>query len=81
MLPLVLDARADQFVLEFASRELKELELCQEFASRGEVGVGVVAVKSLYVETPEEIAQRIPDSITLRIDCKSASCNHDSNSM
>lgn len=59
MLPEVLEARADQFVLEFASRELKELELCQEFAHRGEVGVGVVDVKSLYVETPEEIAERV----------------------
>jgi 5-methyltetrahydropteroyltriglutamate--homocysteine methyltransferase len=57
MLPHVLYARADRFVLEFASRELKELELCREFARRGEVGVGVVDVKSLYVETPEEIAQ------------------------
>jgi 5-methyltetrahydropteroyltriglutamate--homocysteine methyltransferase len=77
MLPHVLDARADQFVLEFASRELKELKLCQEFASRGEVGVGVVDVKSLYVETPEEIAQRIqaasafvaPDKLYVNPDC------------
>ena len=59
MVPQILDARADQFVLEFASRELKELELCREFAERGEVGVGVVDVKSLYVETAEEIAERL----------------------
>jgi 5-methyltetrahydropteroyltriglutamate--homocysteine methyltransferase len=59
MLPQILDARADQFVLEFASREFKELELCREFAGRGEVGVGVVDVKSLYVETAEEIAERL----------------------
>jgi 5-methyltetrahydropteroyltriglutamate--homocysteine methyltransferase len=77
MLPQVLDAQADQFVLEFASRELRELELCKEFASRGEVGVGVVDVKSLYVETPEEIAERVrgvlafvdPERLYVNPDC------------
>ena len=59
MVPQILDARADQFVLEFASRELKELELWGEFAGRGEVGVGVVDVKWSYVETAEEIAERL----------------------
>jgi 5-methyltetrahydropteroyltriglutamate--homocysteine methyltransferase len=65
MLPQILDARAHQFVLEFASRELKELELCEEFASRGEVGVGVVDVKSFHVETPEEIAARVRQATEL----------------
>jgi 5-methyltetrahydropteroyltriglutamate--homocysteine methyltransferase len=62
--PGVLEAHTDQFVLEFASRELKELELCREFAERGEVGVGVVDVKSLYVETAEEIAERLRAALT-----------------
>jgi 5-methyltetrahydropteroyltriglutamate--homocysteine methyltransferase len=77
MLPKILDARANQFVLEFASRDLKELELCREFAERGEVGAGVVDVKSLYVETPEEIAERLravlrfvaPDKLYVNPDC------------
>ncbi|MGH7964263.1 MAG: methionine synthase, partial [Candidatus Binatia bacterium] len=77
MLPQILEARAAQFVLEFASRELKELELCKEFASRAEVGVGVVDVKSFYVETPEEIAERVravlafvsPERLYINPDC------------
>jgi 5-methyltetrahydropteroyltriglutamate--homocysteine methyltransferase len=77
MLPKILDARANQFVLEFASRDLKELELCREFAERGEVGAGVVDVKSLYVETPEEIAERLravlrfvaPEKLYVNPDC------------
>jgi len=77
MLPQILDARADQFVLEFASRELKELELCREFAQRGEVGAGLVDVKSLYVENPEEIAERLravlafvePEKLYVNPDC------------
>jgi len=44
MLPQILDARADQFVLEFASRELKELELCRAFAERGEIGGRTVRI-------------------------------------
>jgi 5-methyltetrahydropteroyltriglutamate--homocysteine methyltransferase len=63
MLPQILDAHADQFVLEFASRELKELELCKEFASRAEVGVGVVDVKSFHVETSEEIMERVREAL------------------
>ena len=59
MVPQILDAKADQFVLEFASRDLKELELCREFGARGEVGVGVIDVKSLYVETAEDVAERL----------------------
>jgi 5-methyltetrahydropteroyltriglutamate--homocysteine methyltransferase len=77
MLPKILDARANQFVLEFASRDLKELELCREFAERGEVGAGLVDVKSLYVETPEEIAERLravlrfvaPEKLYVNPDC------------
>ena len=38
--------------------------MCREFAERGEVGVGVVDVKSLYVETAEEIAERLRAALT-----------------
>lgn len=77
MLPAVLDSNADQFVLEFASRELKELELCQEFAAKADVGAGLVDVKSLYVEAPEEIAERLraalkfvaPEKLYVNPDC------------
>ena len=77
MLPQILEARAEQFVLEFASRELKELELCKEFANRGEVGVGIIDVKSFYIETPQEIAERIqaalafvsPERLYINPDC------------
>lgn len=77
MLPQILEARADQFVLELASRELKELELCREFAQRGEIGVGLVDVKSLYVESAEEIAERLratlafvaPEKLYVNPDC------------
>jgi len=42
-----------------ASREFAELELIGLVAERKEVAVGVVDVKSYYLETPEDVEQRI----------------------
>jgi 5-methyltetrahydropteroyltriglutamate--homocysteine methyltransferase len=58
--PGVLEARADQFVLEFASRELAELDFIGQFAGEGrELGAGMVDVKGFYPETAEDVADRI----------------------
>lgn len=51
--------RVDQLVLEFANRELAELPLCREIAAHKQLAVGVVDVKSYYIETPEDVAERI----------------------
>lgn len=75
--PGLLRARADQFVLEFASRELSELELWKEYADGRELGAGVVDVKSFAVETPGEVAERIhrvlrvcpAEKLTVNPDC------------
>ena len=57
--PGALEARAHQFVLEFASRELAEIEMWKEWNDGRELGAGLVDVKSFYPETPEDVAQRI----------------------
>jgi 5-methyltetrahydropteroyltriglutamate--homocysteine methyltransferase len=57
--PGLLKARADQFVLEFASRELSELELWKEYGNGRELGAGVVDVKGFNQDSPQEVAQRI----------------------
>ena len=57
--PGALDARADQFVLEFASREMAEVERWAEWSDGRELGAGIVDVKSFYPETPEDVAGRI----------------------
>ncbi|MBI2466269.1 MAG: methionine synthase [Candidatus Rokubacteria bacterium] len=58
--PGLLEARSDQFVLEFASRELAELDFVAQYAKEGrELGAGVVDVKGFYPETPEDVADRI----------------------
>lgn len=50
---------ADQLVLEFANREFAELEICAELAAQRDLAIGVVDVKSYYIETPDDVAERI----------------------
>ena len=59
MFPAFLRLAADELHLEMASREFAELELIEEIAREKDVGVGVIDVKSYYVETPEDVAERI----------------------
>ena len=57
--PGLLEARADQFVVEFAAREMYEVERFAEWSDGRELGVGVVDVKSFHPETAEDVAERI----------------------
>ncbi len=59
LFPGVLEANTDQFVLEFANREMAEIELWKEVGAKKELGAGLVDQKSFYIETPEDIAERI----------------------
>ena len=59
MFPELLDANAEQIVLEFANREMSESGLWSELGIERELGAGVVDIKSFYVETPEDVAERI----------------------
>ena len=59
MFPDLLDAKADQLVFEYANREMSEIDLWKEFGVDRELGAGVVDVKSFYVETADDVAERI----------------------
>ena len=59
MFPAFLDFKADEMHVEMASREFAEIELIAQIAVRMDVAVGIVDVKSYYVETPENIADRV----------------------
>jgi len=75
--PGVLKARADQFVLEFASRELSELDLWKKYGEGRELGAGVIDVKGFHPDTPDEVAERIrrvlavcpAEKLTVNPDC------------
>ena len=49
----------DEIHLEMASREFAELEIIAEIAKKTDVAVGIIDVKSYYVETVEDVAQRV----------------------
>ncbi len=59
MLPDFLDFKVDEIHLEMANREFAEVELLAEFAQKMHVAVGVVDVKSYYIETVKDIVERI----------------------
>jgi 5-methyltetrahydropteroyltriglutamate--homocysteine methyltransferase len=75
--PGLLAARADQLVLEFAGRELSELDVWKEYGGDRELGAGVIDVKGFYPETPEDVAKRIhrvlevcrPEKLAVNPDC------------
>ncbi len=59
LFPYILELNASQYALEFANRELSEIDLWQEFPSDKELAAGLVDVKNYYVETADEVAERI----------------------
>ena len=59
MFPAFLGMTIDEFHLEMASREFSELAIIEEIAKTHRVAVGIVDVKSYYIETPDEIARRV----------------------
>ena len=77
MFPAFLELAADELHLEMASREFAELEVIEAIGERHDVGVGVIDVKSYYVETPEDVEERIrhclhyvpPERLSVSPDC------------
>ncbi|HXG46070.1 MAG TPA: cobalamin-independent methionine synthase II family protein [Methylomirabilota bacterium] len=59
MFPAFLDLEVDEIHVEMASREFAELEVIGEIARRRDVAVGIIDVKSYYVETVDEVASRV----------------------
>ncbi len=59
MFPAFFDMKVDEIHLEMASREFAELELIGQIARQCDVAVGIIDVKSYYIETPEDVASRV----------------------
>jgi 5-methyltetrahydropteroyltriglutamate--homocysteine methyltransferase len=59
MFPAFLDFHVDEIHLEMASREFAELELIALIARKTDVAVGIIDVKSYYIETPDDVAARV----------------------
>lgn len=59
MLDDIMRTKASQISLEFANREMVELEICREISQEKEVAAGLIDVKSFYVESPKDVAERV----------------------
>lgn len=59
MFPDFWGMNVDEIHLEMASREFTEVEIIGEIAKHKDIAVGIVDVKSYYVESVEDIAERV----------------------
>ncbi len=67
----------DQFVLDYANREMNGIEFLENLPADKDVQVGVVDIRTSMVESPAKIAGRIrqvlkhvsPEQVTLSTDC------------
>jgi 5-methyltetrahydropteroyltriglutamate--homocysteine methyltransferase len=78
LFPSFFELPVDEMHLEMASREFAELDVIREVVTRGiDVAVGIIDVKSYYIETPDDVAERVrlclryapPEKLSFAPDC------------
>ena len=77
LFPAFLRLKLDEVHLEMASREFAEIERIKDVAEVADVAVGIVDVKSYWIEPAEEIAARVraclrlapPERLSFAPDC------------
>src|SRR5262249_39405013 len=77
LFPHLARAKVNQLALEFASREMSEIELARDIRPPMGLAVGLVDVKNSWIEPPELIAERLrtvlkyiePERIHVTPDC------------
>jgi 5-methyltetrahydropteroyltriglutamate--homocysteine methyltransferase len=79
VLEAMLGFRVDELVLEFANREMAEVEILGEIVAAGRhVAAGVIDVKNSWIESADDVAERVdvvlgdgvpPERLTLVPDC------------
>ena len=77
VLPHFYDLPIDQFVLDFANREMADIDALRSLPEDKEVGIGVIDIRTSMVESPEQVADRVrriieivpPERVYLTTDC------------
>jgi 5-methyltetrahydropteroyltriglutamate--homocysteine methyltransferase len=77
LFPHLASAKVQQLALEFASREMAEIELAREIKPPMSLAVGLVDVKNTWIEPPELVAERLrlvlrhiePERVHVTPDC------------
>jgi 5-methyltetrahydropteroyltriglutamate--homocysteine methyltransferase len=64
LFPHLAHAKVQQLALEFASREMAEIELAALIPAPMELAVGLLDVKNTWIEPPELIAERLREVLT-----------------
>jgi 5-methyltetrahydropteroyltriglutamate--homocysteine methyltransferase len=59
LFPVFLELNVDEIHVEMASREFSELEVIGTIAEKKDVAVGIIDVKSYYIETSQDVANRV----------------------
>lgn len=77
LMPALQILNCKQLMLEFANREMAEVELLKPLSERFSIAAGVVDVKNFHVETADDVAQRLTrclaflpaEKLTVTADC------------
>ncbi len=77
LFPHLAKAAVQQLAMEFASREMAEIDLAKQITAPMELAVGLVDVKNTWVEPPELVAERLrevlkyidPERVQVTPDC------------
>lgn len=77
LFPALLEAQVQGFSLEFAAREMAEIEIVGEWDPERVLVAGLIDIKTHYAETPEDIAERVrvclryraPERLQISSDC------------
>ncbi|HEY1775064.1 MAG TPA: hypothetical protein VGG41_02790 [Solirubrobacteraceae bacterium] len=77
VLPYFYDVPIDEFVLDFANREMVDVDLLKSLPEDKDVQIGVLDIRTMQIESPEQVADRIrkvinvisPERVTLSTDC------------
>jgi 5-methyltetrahydropteroyltriglutamate--homocysteine methyltransferase len=77
LLPALKLLKCKQLMLEFANREMAEIDLLKPLSEQFSVATGVIDVKNFYVETADDVAERLnrclafisPEKLIVTADC------------
>jgi 5-methyltetrahydropteroyltriglutamate--homocysteine methyltransferase len=77
VLPYFYDVPIDQFVLDFANREMVDVDILKDLPEDKEVAIGVLDIRTTQIESAEQVAERIrkviavvaPERVYLTTDC------------
>jgi 5-methyltetrahydropteroyltriglutamate--homocysteine methyltransferase len=77
VVPHYHNVKVDAYVLDFACREMEDAELLRKMPADKKIHAGVIDVRTLEIEHPEQVAERVrkvlkhiePERVTLTTDC------------